>query len=82
VDRGDQRRSERREFLKRAAYTAPAILSLQAVSAAAKAGSEKWAEDASEQPSAKWEHGKKKQNEPKGLKKGKKQKTRERKRED
>ena len=33
--------SSKREFMKKAIYVAPAILTLQAVSAAAKAGSEK-----------------------------------------
>ena len=42
----DKRISKRRDFLKKAAYTAPAILSLQAVSAVAKAGSSKEADEA------------------------------------
>ena len=48
MDTRDKRLSERREFLKKAAYTAPAILSLQALSAVAKAGSEKGVEEAKE----------------------------------
>jgi hypothetical protein len=42
----------RREVLRKAAYVAPMILSLQATSAAAKSGSEKerWKEQKSERP--------------------------------
>jgi hypothetical protein len=54
--------SERRDFLKKAAYTAPAIFSLQATSAVAKAGSEKAASETSKPtPARKNKKGKKKQ---------------------
>ena len=59
VDRNEKRTSARRDFLKKAA---PAIFSLQATSAVAKAGSEKAASETSKPtPTQKNKKGKKKQ---------------------
>jgi outer membrane biosynthesis protein TonB len=50
---GTSDKRKRRDFLKKAAYAAPAILSLQAVSAVAKAGSIKDPEEAKKEKEAK-----------------------------